>query len=112
MIDGQTRQQHGEQGADGAGDICKLKLLNQSKGATEMNYQQTAREIDALDERAEEISERLDEIEEALEYEEQGTERTYELLDEKEELEQEQQEIEQRKAELTTDSFTRWDNGF
>ena len=111
MTDGQTRQQHGEQGADGAGDICELNL-NQSKGATEMNYQQAAREIDALDERNEEISERLDEIEEALEYEEHGTERTYELLDEKEELEQEQKEIEERKAELTTDGFTRWDNGF
>ena len=48
-----------------------------------MNYQQTAREIDAIDERIEEISERLDEIEEALE-EEQGTGRVYELLDEKE----------------------------
>ena len=33
-----------------------------------MNYQQTARELDALDERSEEISERLDEIEEELEY--------------------------------------------
>ena len=49
-----------------------------------MNYQQTARELDALDERSEEISERLDEIEEALEYMKQGTERVYELLDEKE----------------------------
>ena len=111
MTDGQTRQQHGEQGAGGEVDTCELNL-NQSKGEKAMNYQQAAREIDALDERVEEIRERLEEIEEALECVKQGTERVYELLDEKEELEQEQQEIEQRKAELTTDCFTRWDNGF
>nr|DAU90307.1 MAG TPA: ABC transporter ATP-binding protein [Bacteriophage sp.] len=82
------------------------------KGQSIMSYNQTARELDALDERSEEISERLDEIEEELEYAEQGTERVYELLDEKEELEQEREELEQRKSELTTDGFTRWDNGF
>lgn len=82
------------------------------KGKSIVSYNQTARELDALDERSEEISERLDEIEEELEYAEQGAEGTYELLDEKEQLEQEQEEIEQRKSELTTDSFTRWDNGF
>lgn len=83
-----------------------------------MNYQQTARELDALDERSEENSKRLDEIEEALECVKQYSDsmyelqREYELLDEKEELEQEQKEIEEQKAELTTDGFTRWDNGF
>jgi DNA repair exonuclease SbcCD ATPase subunit len=101
-----------ESKAQAARAIYVNQNLNQSKGATAMNYQQTARELDAIDERSEEISERLDEIEEELEYAEQGTERVYELLDEKEELEQERRELEQRKAELTTDGFTRWDNGF
>ena len=77
-----------------------------------MNYQQTANEIDRIDERIEEINYKLDELEEEMEKVCKGSEYYYILDDQREELLSELDELEQEKAELMTSSFTAWDNGF
>lgn len=77
-----------------------------------MNYQQTANEIDRIDERIEEINDKLDELDGEMESVCEGSEYYYILDDQREELLSELDELEQEKAELTTSSFTAWDNGF